>query len=215
MTRPDARIADRPARQLADAPAAGPFGNGTPRTRPRPVVEPLWTGRPGPGRDRRRRRGAHRTTIGDPVAGHRRSSEAPLPRRRRAAAPGRRRLPDQADGHATAVGVDVADGRPADRWAAGRPPIGRDRRTVDDRGRKARRRLALPGPSRPDDEVGFVAIDLLWLDDTSLLDVPLLERRRLLEAVARRVGRGPARRVRPAADRRVGRLVARAWASAG
>ena len=34
-----------------------------------------------------------------------------------------------------------------------------------------------------DDEVTFVAIDLLWLDDTSLLDVPLLERRRLLDAV--------------------------------
>lgn len=35
----------------------------------------------------------------------------------------------------------------------------------------------------PDDEVSFVAIDLLWLEDTSLLDVPLLERRRLLEGV--------------------------------
>ena len=35
----------------------------------------------------------------------------------------------------------------------------------------------------PDDEVCFVAIDLLWLDDVSLLDVPLLERRRLLEGV--------------------------------
>ena len=34
-----------------------------------------------------------------------------------------------------------------------------------------------------DDEVSFVAIDLLWLDGTSLLDVPLLERRRLLESV--------------------------------
>ena len=34
-----------------------------------------------------------------------------------------------------------------------------------------------------DDEVSFVATDLLWLDDTSLLDVPLLERRRLLESV--------------------------------
>lgn len=30
--------------------------------------------------------------------------------------------------------------------------------------------------------VSFVATDLLWLDDTSLLDVPLLERRRLLES---------------------------------
>ena len=35
----------------------------------------------------------------------------------------------------------------------------------------------------PDDEVCFVAIDLLWLDDVSLLDVPLLERRRLLDGV--------------------------------
>ena len=34
-----------------------------------------------------------------------------------------------------------------------------------------------------DDEVSYVATDLLWLDDTSLLDVPLLERRRLLESV--------------------------------
>ena len=36
-----------------------------------------------------------------------------------------------------------------------------------------------------DDEVVFVAIDLLWLDGSSLLDVPLLERRRLLESVVR------------------------------
>ena len=36
-----------------------------------------------------------------------------------------------------------------------------------------------------DDEVAFVAIDLLWLDGSSLLDVPLLERRRLLESVVR------------------------------
>ncbi len=35
----------------------------------------------------------------------------------------------------------------------------------------------------PDDTVRFVAIDLLWLDGESLLDVPLLERRRLLESV--------------------------------
>jgi ATP-dependent DNA ligase len=31
--------------------------------------------------------------------------------------------------------------------------------------------------------VRFVAIDLLWLDGESVLDVPLLERRRLLESV--------------------------------
>jgi ATP-dependent DNA ligase len=35
----------------------------------------------------------------------------------------------------------------------------------------------------PDDRVSYVAFDLLWLDGESLLDVPLLERRRLLDAV--------------------------------
>jgi hypothetical protein len=34
-----------------------------------------------------------------------------------------------------------------------------------------------------DDVVAFVAVDLLWLDDTWLLDIPLLERRRLLRSV--------------------------------
>jgi ATP-dependent DNA ligase len=35
----------------------------------------------------------------------------------------------------------------------------------------------------PDDDVVFVAVDLLMLDDEALLDVPLLERKRLLDAV--------------------------------
>lgn len=35
----------------------------------------------------------------------------------------------------------------------------------------------------PDDVVGYVAIDLLWVEGESLLDVPLLERRRLLDTV--------------------------------
>jgi hypothetical protein len=35
----------------------------------------------------------------------------------------------------------------------------------------------------PDDALAFVATDLVWLDETSLTDVPLLERRRLLESV--------------------------------
>jgi hypothetical protein len=38
-------------------------------------------------------------------------------------------------------------------------------------------------PVPPDDDVAFVAVDLLWLDDESLLDVPLLERKRVLESV--------------------------------
>jgi ATP-dependent DNA ligase len=35
----------------------------------------------------------------------------------------------------------------------------------------------------PDDSVGLVAVDLLWLDGESLLDVPLQERKRLLDSV--------------------------------
>ena len=34
-----------------------------------------------------------------------------------------------------------------------------------------------------DDSISYVATDLLWVDDTSLLDIPLLERRRILESV--------------------------------
>ncbi len=34
-----------------------------------------------------------------------------------------------------------------------------------------------------DDPVAIVLVDLLWLDGTALLDIPLLERRRLLDAV--------------------------------
>jgi hypothetical protein len=34
----------------------------------------------------------------------------------------------------------------------------------------------------PDEEVSFVVTDLLWLDDAELVDIPFLERRRLLDA---------------------------------
>jgi hypothetical protein len=44
---------------------------------------------------------------------------------------------------------------------------------------EARRRSAADSTS----EVALVAVDLLWLDDEPLLDVPLLERKRILESV--------------------------------
>jgi hypothetical protein len=44
---------------------------------------------------------------------------------------------------------------------------------------EARRRSAADSTS----EVALVAVDLLWLDDEALLDVPLLERKRILESV--------------------------------
>ena len=46
--------------------------------------------------------------------------------------------------------------------------------------RAAQRRAETFGP---EDVVSYVAFDLLWLDGESLLDVPLLERRRLLDNV--------------------------------
>ena len=52
-------------------------------------------------------------------------------------------------------------------------------------------------------------VDLLWLDDEPLLAVPLLERKRILESVVDESRPRPARDLRPAADRYVGRLVAR------
>ena len=36
---------------------------------------------------------------------------------------------------------------------------------------------------RPEDEVAFVAADLLWLDGEPLFDIPLLERKRVLETI--------------------------------
>ena len=45
------------------------------------------------------------------------------------------------------------------------------------------RRIAL----EPDGPTAFVAVDLLWLDGEPLLQVPLLERRRLLESALQEV----------------------------
>jgi hypothetical protein len=54
------------------------------------------------------------------------------------------------------------------------------------RAEEAARRLEAETTARsfsPDDLVNFVVVDLLWLDGEWLLDIPLLERKRLLEAV--------------------------------
>jgi len=48
---------------------------------------------------------------------------------------------------------------------------------------QARKELREAETFGPEDAVAYVVIDLLWLDGESLLDVPLLERRRLLDSV--------------------------------
>jgi hypothetical protein len=51
-------------------------------------------------------------------------------------------------------------------------------------GRKQRDTTSLPpAPVPSDSPTAFVAVDLLWLDGESLIDVPLLERKRLLDSV--------------------------------
>jgi hypothetical protein len=56
---------------------------------------------------------------------------------------------------------------------------GERKRRLREQQAEARRRTV----DGADDEVALVAVDLLWLDDDSLCDVPLLERKRLLESV--------------------------------
>jgi hypothetical protein len=54
------------------------------------------------------------------------------------------------------------------------------RPTSDDKRLEQGRAARMP---RADDPVALVLVDLLWLEGTPLLDIPLLERRRLLESV--------------------------------
>ena len=85
-----------------------------------------------------------------------------------------------------------------------RQPARRSRRRVEaDRAR---------GRRTDDDDVALVVVDLLWLDGQSLLDVPLLERKRMLESVARRVASssGSAPFVRPPVDTWLG-----SWRASG
>jgi len=80
------------------------------------------------------------------------------------------------DGTGTYTGGDGLDAANnlLSRTVLVKRPVSDDRRL--DEGRAAR----MP---REDDRVALVLVDLLWLDGVSLLDIPLLERRRLLESV--------------------------------
>ena len=64
----------------------------------------------------------------------------------------------------------------------GRMFFGRHRARVEERIAEAET-AAANRVFHPDELVTFVATDLLWLDGESLLDVPLLERKRVLESV--------------------------------
>jgi hypothetical protein len=90
-------------------------------------------------------------------------------------------------------GVYVSmDDLPSASQLASRPLLG-VRRTRAEAVSKALEEAQAARTFGPDDVVTFVAFDLLWLDGESLIDVPLLERRRLLDSVlgeSERVRRG-------------------------
>lgn len=157
-----------------------PFGDGRPGNVVDPLVEPMWSGLRAlasiDGNDV-----AFADARGEPITGH----DDVVAALAEAAAADQlvidgflTKLPDRDGG-----GVYVAmDDLPTSGELASRSLIG-IRRT---RAQETAKLLELSRAAEsfePDDTVTFVAIDLLWLDGELLLDVPLLERRRLLEAV--------------------------------
>jgi hypothetical protein len=156
------------------------FGNESPKRIKDPLCEPLWGGR----RvliDIVRGDVGIRDVGGDPVAGHAALREAlarsafatellvdgyllPAPLRETMGAeatPGMDSIPT-----ARQIGRQLFLG-------------GGTNRRREELEREARRQVELP----PDAPAAFVAVDLVWLDGEPLIDVPLLERKRLLEAV--------------------------------
>lgn len=184
-TRPDQTTSDTAVRPAADDPN-GPhaflatvrpqiYGKGSPDKVLDPLIEPLWVGiralaavEPGGA--------AIVDDEGDAVAGIDTIVEGLVT--------GTRATGLVLDGFLTkqAIQTSVA----VYQWSDEAPTMGsfvglRRNRAIDT---LALREEALAATTfKDEDEISFVAIDLLWLDDTPLLDVPLLERRRLLESV--------------------------------
>ncbi|MEP6639312.1 MAG: hypothetical protein ABJC39_08170 [Chloroflexota bacterium] len=161
-------------RQLLASLRPQAYGNGAPQNVRDPLVEPLWTGvRALAGI------GAGQIALvdadGDPVEGMETIAES--------LAEGAQANGLVIDGFLTKQTAHTSRGI---AWPDEMPSIGR---LVGLRHNRAVDTLTLKEEAlaahtfAEDDEVSFVATDLLWLDHTSLLDVPLLERRRLLESV--------------------------------
>jgi hypothetical protein len=155
-----------------------PFGSGNPNKIVDPLIEPMWAGI------------RALAAIGDEVAivdeGGATIDDQPAV----SEALGEARLAEAliVDGILTKMairdggGVFVAmDDLPTAGQMMSRPLIGIRRTRAEDvtRALDAEREART---FRSDDTVTFVATDLLWLDGESILDVPLQERRRLLES---------------------------------
>ena len=151
------------------------FGNGSPSRVVDPIVEPLWTGIRVLGAVDER--GVALVDFdGDPVEIFADFVEALA-----AAVPASDVV---VEGFITRQATRAASAVVA--WSEEMPSIGsfvglRRNRAVDTLNLKEESIAAMTFDA--DEVLSFVATDLLWLDETLLLDVPLLERRRLLEAV--------------------------------
>jgi hypothetical protein len=157
-----------------------PFGDGNPRRISDPLVEPIWAG------VRVLAAVDLDTAIVIDQAGHPVDDHPDI-----AAALARATLAERlvVDGYLTKMtvrdqsGVYVPmDDLPSASQMLVRPILGFRRTRAED----VARELEAAQAARtfgPEDVVSFVVTDLLWLDGESLLDVPLLERRRILESV--------------------------------
>jgi hypothetical protein len=156
------------------------FGTADPARIRDPLVEPVWAGV----RVLAAIDGDEATLgdeTGDPLEGHV-AVKAALADARRA---------EQlvVDGHLTKMTVRDGSGAyvpmddlPTASQLISRPLVGM-RRTRAEEATKQMEEARVARTFGPDDVVSFVAVDLVWLDGEALFDVPLLERKRLLESV--------------------------------
>ena len=165
-----------------------------PRPRPRQAGgrQPRRRGRHGPGSRPPRDRCRARDVRAGGVTRRGRLPDGPGAALRRG---GRPRRSTEGPGMGEHVTQFFLGSRPPTPWAAaGASPAGRPS------GRSARPRPAAaaePGP------IAFVAVDLLALDDEPLLEIPLLERKRLLESVLPEGRARPPHTLRPRAGRQL------------
>jgi hypothetical protein len=174
---PNQTTSDEPAAARAFLGTVRPqvYGKGAPDKVLDPLIEPLWVGI---------RALAAVDTGGALVVDETAESVAGIDSIVAALADGVRATGLVVDGFLTKQAIQ--GGVAVYQWSDETPNMGsfiglRRNRAVDT---LALREEALAAKTfTAEDEISFVATDLLWLDDTSLLDVPLLERRRLLESV--------------------------------
>ena len=170
-----ASSASSAAHQALDGLRIQDYGNKGPSSVKDPLIEPLWAGiRLLAAIDGERV--AMIDVEGDPVGGFDEIESALV-----AAVPAGSVV---LDGFITKQALHAA--RRVVAWSDEMPSLGsfiglRRNRALD--AAKLKEETLAAQMFEPDDALAFVATDLVWIDETPLMDVPLLERRRLLESV--------------------------------